>query len=486
VLFNSPVFIVFFIGVFALYWAVQRRVPQNVVLLAASYVFYGAWSWLFLGLMIASTLVDFVCALAMDSTSSKRVKRSVLLASVVINLTFLGTFKYAGFFVGEFGELLNWLGFQANVRVLEIVLPIGISFYTFQSLGYVIDVYRGKHAATRNLLDYSLYVAFFPQLVAGPIERASHMLPQFQRHRVWSGEALESGLQLMIWGLFKKVVIADNLAPYVDVVYTNPSEYSGGAILTATIFFAFQIYCDFSGYTDTARGAARTLGFDLMKNFDYPYFSKTPVEFWRRWHISLSQWFQDYLYFPLAMHYMRKRGWASKYKAHIVSMGLIGFWHGANWTFIVFGLYWGVVIAAYLYGTERWAGSPDRTRTQWGVRLHGMLSMALMSVVVCVGWVFFRAQSLGEAVYALTHLFSRTGQAVVLRPELPSLPVLWILVIGLWLAEWVAKNRASLTTLLHAGAFQRTATRYAMLVAVIFSYVVMQDAVEQPFIYFQF
>jgi D-alanyl-lipoteichoic acid acyltransferase DltB (MBOAT superfamily) len=491
-LFNSPVFVVFFVVVFSLYWGVRKRVAQNVLLIAASYVFYGAWSWFFLGLLVASTVTDFACGLMIGAATRTRTRRLALFASIVINLTFLGAFKYAGFFVSQFADLLNWLGFQANIRTLEIVLPVGISFYTFQSIGYVIDVYRGKHPPTRNLLDYALYVAFFPQLVAGPIERASHMLPQFRRERSWHGAAFESGLQLMVWGLFKKIVIADTLAPYVNAVYAEPAAFSGAAAFTATVFFAFQIYCDFSGYSDTARGAARTLGFDLMKNFDYPYFSKTPVEFWRRWHISLSQWFQDYLYFPLAMRYMRKGGWASRYKAHIIAMTLIGFWHGANWTFVVFGVYWGGVIAFYLYGAERFArrqpaALPSRWRDAWNSTLT-MMSVPFMFVVACVGWILFRAESLTDAVVALTGFFRPTGSAVLPRPELAltALPVLWALVGGLWLAESAARRWPTLEAAIDAAALPRMAARYVMLVAILFVYIVMQGAVGEPFIYFQF
>ena len=330
-----------------------------MLLLIASYVFYGAWSWKFLLLLIASTLVDYGVGRLIAATPDIKRKRALLVASVAVNLQFLGFFKYYGFFVTEAVHLLDSLGFQAHVTTLQIVLPVGISFYTFQSLSYVVDVYRGKLQAERNPLDYALYVAFFPQLVAGPIERATHLLPQFKRERTFSGREFENSLQLIVWGLFKKVVIADNLAPYVNAVYSDPTSYSGGTLFTATVFFAFQIYCDFSGYSDTARGTAKTLGFELMKNFDFPYFSRNPVEFWRRWHISLSGWFQDYLYFPLAMRYMRQGGWASNCKAHIISMGLIGLWHGANWTFLVFGLYWGVVIAVYLAVSERLAEADE-------------------------------------------------------------------------------------------------------------------------------
>jgi D-alanyl-lipoteichoic acid acyltransferase DltB (MBOAT superfamily) len=484
-LFNSPSFIVFFIVVFALYWTARRRLAQNVILLAASYVFYGAWSRFFLLLLIASTLVDFLCALAIGRASTPRAKRLVLIASITINLTFLGTFKYAGFFVTEAAELLSWLGFQANVPVLQIVLPVGISFYTFQSIGYVIDVYRGKHPPTFNLLDYALYVAFFPQLVAGPIERASHMLPQFARERTFSRAAFESGLQLMIWGLFKKVVIADNLAPYVNAVYAQPAAFSGAAVMTATVFFAFQIYCDFSGYTDTARGVARTLGFDLVKNFDSPYLSRTPVEFWRRWHISLSQWFQDYLYFPLAMHFMRRRTWGSRYLPHLIAMGLIGFWHGANWTFIVFGLYWGCVIAGYLYVLERRATMKTPIVKVRG-KLHTSMSIVAIFVIACIGWVLFRAGSLSDAWSVLTSLAAPFGDPRLYRPEIGPLPALWLLIGGLWLAEAAALRWPALPKLVSATAPRRLAARYGMLAAILFGYIALQEGLARPFIYFQF
>jgi alginate O-acetyltransferase complex protein AlgI len=489
-LFNSPTFVLFFLVVFVLYWALRARVPQNALLLVASYVFYGAWSWKFLLLLIASTLVDYVCGLWITASPDPLRKRRIMLASVTANLIFLATFKYLGFFVHEAAALLESMGFQANLPVLQIVLPVGISFYTFQTIGYVVDVYRGKVQAERNLLTYALFVSFFPQLVAGPIERAAHMLPQYRAERKWSQPAFESGLQLAVWGLFKKIVIADNLAPFVNVVYADPTAYSGPALATATVFFAFQIYCDFSGYTDIARGVARMLGFDLIKNFDFPYFSRTPVEFWRRWHISLSQWFQDYLYYPLAMRYMRRGGWASKYKAHIVSMTLIGFWHGANWTFIVFGLYWGVAIALYLYGTDRATeaetpGWAERISESFPAASRAMILIG-MFVVVSVGWVFFRATSIGDAWYILSHLFSSAGEPAVLRVDVAREAILWTLIAGLWIGEWLYRNRPQAFAGINDGQFRGIAWRSALVAAILFSYIVAQQGVVQPFIYFQF
>jgi len=368
--------------------------------------------------------------------------------------------------------------------VLAIVLPVGISFYTFQTIGYVVDVYRGKVRAVHSLLEYGLYVAFFPQLVAGPIERAGNLIPQFQRARVWSTAAFESGIQLIGWGLFKKVAIADNLAPYVDVVYGDPTNFAGPALATATVFFAFQIYCDFSGYTDIARGVARTLGFELVRNFDFPYFSRSPIEFWRRWHMSLSQWFQDYLYYPLAMRYMRRGGFLSKYKAHIVSMALIGIWHGANWTFLVFGLYWGIVIALYLAGLEH--GPRAAPAAPRSTSLRKVISVLAMFALACAGWVLFRAPSIADAWYVLTHMFSRTGAADVLRVEVISAPVLWLLVGSIYVGEWVYVRSATLRARLAAGSAPAVAARAALITALLVAHSATQLDVARPFIYFQF
>jgi D-alanyl-lipoteichoic acid acyltransferase DltB (MBOAT superfamily) len=488
-LFNSLTFVVFFVAVFTLYWLLRSRAPQNVLLLAASWIFYGAWSWKFLLLLLASTVLDYVCGLLIARASDRRRKRLVLIVSVTANLLFLATFKYLGFFVTELAELLERLGVNANMPVLEIVLPIGISFYTFQTIGYVVDVYRGKVQAVRNPIDYALFVAFFPQLVAGPIERAGHMIPQFQKERVWSTPKFESGLQLAVWGLFKKIVIADNLAPYVDAVYDDPAAFSGPVLTTATIFFAFQIYCDFSGYTDTARGVARMLGFELIRNFEFPYISKTPVEFWRRWHISLSQWFQDYLYYPLAMRYMRSGGYLSKYKAHIISMTLIGFWHGANWTFVVFGLYWGLVIALYLALLERAADAKrgavvDRLGGV-AARAGGIAAIALMFTLVCIGWVFFRAESIGDAWHVLTHVFSFGGAAGVIAAEVVRTPILWALIAGLVLAEWIYRHFDLVRPWLEGGRLPAIAGRYALVAAIVVS-VGASQLEGRPFIYFQF
>jgi alginate O-acetyltransferase complex protein AlgI len=491
-LFNSPIFLVFFIVVFAIYWALRSRQWQNTFLIAASYVFYGTWSWKFLLLLLFSTLFDYGCGRALGSTTDPRRRKFYVAASVAANLTLLGTFKYAGFFTREAATFLAHLGFTVHPWTLAIVLPVGLSFYTFQSLGYVIDVYRGKVPAVRSLPEYALYVAFFPQLVAGPIERAAHMLPQYRASRIFSGTTVESGLLLMAWGLFKKMVIADNLAPYVNTVFHNPAGYSGTGLVTAVVFFAFQIYCDFSGYSDCARGVARTLGFDVIVNFNLPYFSKNPVEFWRRWHISLSQWFQDYLYFPLAMRFMRRGGFASKYKAHFISFALIGLWHGANWTFITFGIYWGLMTASYLYIQERLSELPDGSPLKpaqtagSGAALRGALSMLVTFIIVCIGWVLFRADSLTTAVRIMGRVFSSEGINDVVRGDVVRSHWLWIMAGGLWIAEWIYWRHPGVLEQLTVPPARRLALRYVLAIAIVFSFLANQQAKILPFIYFQF
>jgi alginate O-acetyltransferase complex protein AlgI len=487
-LFNSPIFLVFFIVVFAIYWALRSRQWQNTFLIAASYVFYGTWSWKFLLLLMFSTLFDYGCGRALGSTSDPRRRKLYVAASVAVNLTLLGTFKYLGFFSREAATFLAHLGFTVHPWTLAIVLPVGLSFYTFQSLGYVIDVYRGKVPAVRSLPEFALYVAFFPQLVAGPIERAGHMLPQYRATRIFSGATLESGLLLMAWGLFKKMVIADNLAPYVNTVFQHPASYSGSGLITAIVFFAFQIYCDFSGYSDCARGVARTLGFDVMVNFNLPYFSKNPVEFWRRWHISLSQWFQDYLYFPLAMRYMRRGGFASKYKAHIISFALIGLWHGANWTFITFGLYWGLMTAFYLYIQERLSDLPEGSllKPAGGAGLRGALSILVTFVIVCIGWVLFRADSIAAAMHIFAHIFSSQGISEVVRADVMRAYWLWSMIAALWLAEWSCWRYPAILEQLTVSPAGRLAVRYGLAIAIVCSYLANQQAKVLPFIYFQF
>ena len=331
--FNSLDFAVFFPIVFVLYWILAKNlVSRNVLILASSYIFYGWWDWRFLFLIIISSLVDFYVGKKLFSTENKSKRKQLLFISLFVNLGFLFYFKYTNFFIDTFVESFRLFGKELEVSTLNIILPVGISFYTFQTLSYTIDIYRKQLKPTKDALSFFAFVAFFPQLVAGPIERASHLLPQFYKTYKFNYDQVKSGLLLIAFGLFKKMVIADRLAILVNQVYNNPSDYYGEDVIIATVFFAFQIYCDFSGYSDIAIGIARTMGFDLMKNFDSPYMSKSITEFWRRWHISLSTWFRDYVYIPLG----GSRGGKYKRYLNLFLVFLIsGLWHGAAMTFVI-------------------------------------------------------------------------------------------------------------------------------------------------------
>ena len=335
--FNSLIFAVFLLIAFVLYWSLPSKttVIRNAFLLIASYIFYGWWDWRFLGLIALNSTVDYAIGLSLHQTQSS-IKRKLLLgASLSINLGILGLFKYYDFFIISAIDILQTIGLQANVHTLAIILPVGISFYTFQTLSYTIDIYRDKIVPTKNCIAYFAFVSFFPQLVAGPIERASHLLPQFLERKKFNLDQAKDGLRQILWGLFKKTVIADNLAPYVDKIFSNYEVYSGPMLLLGTVYFSIQIYCDFSGYSDMAIGTARLFGFDLKRNFAYPYFSRDIGEFWRRWHISLSTWFRDYVYIPLGGN--RTKTAFRHYVNLILTFTISGFWHGANWTFVIWG-----------------------------------------------------------------------------------------------------------------------------------------------------
>lgn len=345
-LFNSSQFITFFIVVYAGYWILQHSPTctfQNILLLTASYIFYSSWSFNVLGLIIISTLVDYYTALALGGVAGCHRKRIFLVSfSIVFNLSLLGFFKYYNFGIDNFAHLLKSIGFTPHFSTLSIILPIGISFYTFQTMSYVLDVYRREIEPTTNLVDFALYVAFFPQLVAGPIEKASHLLPQIQKKRVVTREDLQIGIFWILIGYFKKMVIADSLAPMVNFVFGNPESVSGVISLTGVFAFTLQAYGDFAGYSLIARGLGRLMGIRLVQNFDRPYLSASPREIWHRWHISLSRWFGNYLYISLGGS---RAGEAKTYRNLIITMTIIGLWHGAEWKYIVFGVYWGCILS---------------------------------------------------------------------------------------------------------------------------------------------
>jgi alginate O-acetyltransferase complex protein AlgI len=394
VLFHTLPFLAFFALVYGAYRLLRDHRAQNLLLLAASYFFYGWWDWRFLGLLAGSTALDWAVALALDARGpdgahrrTPAARRTLLSASVAANLGVLAFFKYANFFADSAVVALRALGLEADPVVLGIVLPVGISFYTFQTLSYTIDVYRGVLPACRSLPDFALFVSFFPQLVAGPIERAKDLLPQVQAPRTVRREDLDRAAWLVGWGLFKKVFVADNLARIADLGFAAPRP--GGALALAAVYaFAFQIYADFSGYSDIARGLASAMGFRFQRNFERPYFAGDPTEFWRRWHTSLSTWLRDYLYIPLGGN---RDGTLRTYRNLLATMLLGGLWHGAAWTFVA----WGALHGAWLAAHRRWCESFPR------VAAPGFASSAIRVVLcfhaVCLGWIFFRADSFDRA-----------------------------------------------------------------------------------------
>lgn len=411
-IFNSLQFVIFFPLVLLLATLLRARVvARNVMLLAASYYFYGIWDWRFLGLLMLSTVIDWGVGRALGpkpvgdaATAAELQRRRVLLiVSCVVNLSILGFFKYYGFFASSVVEGLRHLGVEAHPTLLHVVLPVGISFYTFQSMSYTIDVYRGDLPPEKSLLNFALYVAFFPQLVAGPIERATTLVPQVQTQRRARREDLYYGFYLICWGLFKKVVIADNAAPIADMVFAA-KDPGGLTVLIGVYAFAVQIYGDFSGYTDIARGTARMLGFDLMENFNHPYFAVNPSDFWRRWHISLSTWLRDYLYIPLGGS---RKGERRTYINLMTTMVLGGLWHGAAWNFVFWGIYHGGILCIHRLA-QPWL---DRFKPRTNLSSNAWLVVRVVFFfhVTCLGWLFFRASSAPQVWQMVS--------AVVTRPH---------------------------------------------------------------------
>lgn len=386
-LFDTPVYLVFLSLLCALYWCLAFR-PQNFFLLAASYFFYGWWDWRFLSLIFASTVVDYFCALTIERSSEQRIRKLCLVASLVLNFSFLGFFKYFNFFASTFREALSGVGIEVHPFVLDILLPPGISFYTFQAVAYIVDVYRRQLTATKSFVDYALFISLFPHLIAGPIQRPNHLLPQVSHPRLWNSEQFYSGLLLILTGLFRKCVIADNCALVANGAFSGQLGDSWVAALAGAYAFAWQIYGDFSGYSDIARGSAQLLGFHFMVNFRQPYLATSFQDFWRRWHISLSTWLRDYLYIPLGGN----RGSSlSIYRNLFLTMLIGGFWHGANWTFVA----WGALHGGYLAAERRWGVSEPRSFAGLWLRrtavFHGVL----------LAWIFFRAESISKAWYLL-------------------------------------------------------------------------------------
>jgi D-alanyl-lipoteichoic acid acyltransferase DltB (MBOAT superfamily) len=401
--FNSFTFFIFFIVVIGLNFSLPHK-WQNRMLLLASYIFYSWWDWRFLSLILISTILDYYCGLKVHKKPKVYAKKQFIYLSVICNLTLLGFFKYYNFFVDSMAQFLTQIGFNPNLPILSVILPVGISFYTFQTMTYSIDVYRGKLKPTTDFLDFALFVSFFPQLVAGPIERASRLLPQIQNKRSVKMCSFLDGLQLIYWGLFKKVFVADNLGPVVDSIYGAPSA-TGWEYIIATWAFAWQIFCDFSGYTDIARGVAKCLGFNLQLNFLQPYFVTNPSTFWRHWHISLSSWLRDYLYIPLGGN--RGSKW-NVYRNLMITMLLGGLWHGAGWTFLLWGAYHGVLLCIFRVFH---LSSKNGNSSQTPLDVY-LIKCFFMFQVICISWIFFRAADLTQVILIFKQLLLIDSQCI--------------------------------------------------------------------------
>jgi len=434
VFFNSPEFACFLPIVFIAYWFFSKfHNAQNVVLLIASYIFYGWWDVRFLLLIVASSTIDYFVGLGLEKLERTSARKLLLTLSVFANLGMLGVFKYYDFFVSSLGDGLAGLGFQANLTTLNLILPVGISFYTFQTLSYSIDVYRRKLKATKDPISFFTFVAFFPQLVAGPIERATNLLGQFANNRSFDFEDGREGARLILWGLFKKIVIADQCAVHVDAIFENYQTLSASVLLLGAIYFAFQIYGDFSGYSDIAIGTARLFGIRLMTNFKTPYFSRDVAEFWRRWHISLSTWFRDYVYIPLGGN---RGGAALSVRNTFIVFLVSGLWHGANWTFVLWGLlHWIYFLPLLLWKRNR-KNLNRVAEGRWLPSLAELLNMTLTFVMVTVAWVFFRAESIGVA---FEYLFKLFDTSLFSLPSSRKGAIPWVGVLVL--IEWIQRKQ---------------------------------------------
>lgn len=481
-LFNSIDFAIFLPIVFFLYWFIANKnlKLQNLLIVSASYLFYGWWDWRFLSLILFSTLIDFSIGVRLSKEENISKRKILLWISIFVNLGFLGFFKYYNFFLDNFITAFSFFGTPINVQGLNVVLPVGISFYTFQTLSYTIDVYKRKLEPTKDFIAFTAFVSFFPQLVAGPIERASNLLPQFYKKRVFEYNKAVDGLKQILWGLFKKIVIADNSAQIANEIFNNSADYSGSTLFLGAIFFTFQIYGDFSGYSDIAIGTSRLFGFNLKQNFAFPYFSRDIAEFWRRWHISLSTWFRDYLYIPLGGS---RGGTWMKVRNTFTIFIFSGFWHGANWTFIV----WGVLNA--LYFLPLLLLNKNRTNTDvvaQGKYLPTFKEFYQIGITFCLTvltWIFFRADNIGHAWTYLATIFSKSLFTTPLLSDKHLAISTSILIFIFVIVEWLGReNQHAIERL---GSSWKRPTRW-LFYFIIIIFLFWFTGQEQQFIYFQF
>ena len=481
-LFNSIDVAVFLPIVFVLYWFVFSKSIklQNLLIVFASYVFYGWWDWRFLTLILFSTLVDFTVGIKLSKENQKSKRRLLLLTSVLVNLGFLGLFKYYNFFLDNFTNAFTVLGYNFDGHSLSIILPVGISFYTFQTLSYTIDVYRKNLNPTKDIIAFTAFVSFFPQLVAGPIERATNLLPQFYKERKFDYSKAVDGMRQILWGLFKKVVIADNCAVFVNFIFDNSSELSGSSLALGAILFSFQIYCDFSGYSDIAIGTSRLFGFNLKQNFAFPYFSRDIAEFWRRWHISLSTWFRDYLYIPLGGS---RGGLLNKVRNTLIIFVVSGFWHGANWKFIIWGALNAIYFLPLLLTNNNRVNLEIVAKNRVLPSISECLKMSATFSLVAFAWIFFRAENFSHATSYIEAMFSISLFSIpeILTPKITMVYTLLLIPI-LLVTEWLQRGE------LHGLSIERLRRpeRWIIYTTVLIMIVTFGKFGESEFIYFQF
>lgn len=480
-LFNSFEFMLFLPIVFLLYWFVFKpRRLQNLFLVVASYVFYGWWDWRFLCLIALTSFFSYVSGLMLECHEGQRhIQRLVSASNIVLNLAILGVFKYYNFFMDNLAALLRSAGYQLDWVTLDIILPVGISFYTFQALSYTIDVYRGQIRPTHDIVEFFAYISFFPQLVAGPIERATNLLPQFQRERQFDYAKAVDGMRQILWGLFKKLVIADNCASAVNAFWAEYNDLSGLSLLALGVLFTFQIYSDFSGYSDIAIGCARLFGISLKQNFNFPYFSRSIPEFWRRWHISLMTWFRDYIYFPLGGS--RCARWKVIRNTLIVFF-VSGLWHGANWTFICWGLYHACLIALYILFGINTKSKDVVAQGRLLPSVRELFQLTITFFLAVIGWIIFRSENMPQAYEFLCRMFTTMfDQGLYIAHGKRYL--IWGFLMLLF--EWLQRDKQHALQLSHKGLFRYAPARftlYSVLVYIMFLYA----GTVQTFIYFQF
>jgi alginate O-acetyltransferase complex protein AlgI len=482
-LFNSFSFVVFLPIVFILYWFATKGnyKVQNVLLLVASYYFYACWDYRFLFLLMFSTFLDYYTGLRIDKAESKKYKLFWLWLSISVNLGFLGVFKYYNFFAHSFADALSQLGLQVNPGTIKIILPVGISFYTFHGLSYVIDIYKNRIKHEKSFVNYSVFVSFFPLLVAGPIERATHLLPQIIKKREFNYSRAVDGMRQILWGVFKKIVIADNCAEYANMIFNNSESYPGSTLLLGAVLFAFQIYCDFSGYSDIALGTARLFGIELLRNFAFPYFSRDIAEFWRRWHISLSSWFRDYVYFPLGGS---KGGLWMKIRNTFIIFLLSGFWHGANWTFIA----WGALNAFYflplmIFGKNR-QNIEIVAYNKLFPSIRETFSIIITFTITVFAWIFFRAESMTHAFHIFDSIFSASLFKMPFLNTKGNLLFLLIILAVFVLIEWFGRKGKYALEMIENWKWRSLRWSFYFLLISIMGMFMQTE--ETPFIYFQF